>query len=120
MPSLLKGPIARTVASALRGVAYDLKLRVFVSSAYDPISGTTVTVYNDHVAKGWIDTYSDMQIATSGNSIARTDRRVTILAPTLAATPTLNDKVTIDGTDRAVDGVEQDAAGATWILRVTL
>lgn len=120
MTSPLKGPIARIIAGALKGILYDLTLRHVTGSHYDVELGEVVTTYANYVCRGFVDTYSAAEKSASGSTIAATDRKIVILAKTLAAVPELNDAIIVDGVDRNVVAIESDPAGATWILQTAL
>lgn len=118
MTSPLKGPIAKVVGQALKSTLYPIAVnKVTGGGEYDPETGgvtpPTITAY---ACRGFVDSYSSYEIA---NGIAQaTDRKVLILATTLAITPNpATDTVTANGQTLTIIGVKSDPAGATWELQ---
>ncbi|MGO4722992.1 MULTISPECIES: hypothetical protein [unclassified Inquilinus] len=122
MSSILQGPIARTVASALAGVAYPMTVKhVTGPPVYDPESGEVITPTIVLPCRGWMDDFSVFERALGSSSILATDRKVVILCETISAAPAVSDQVNIgDGVWRRIAAVEQDPAAATWTCQAQL
>ncbi len=117
MTSPLKGPIARTVGQALRGVMYPVTVSRTTGGYYDPGTGGVVPgTTTDHTARGFIDSFSSYEIAN--NIVLAGDRKVLILATTLPITPNpATDTVAANGATLTIISVRSDPAGATWVLQ---
>lgn len=115
--SILKdGKLAKTIANALGNVVYPLQLKRTVAGPYVPgVGPTTTTTFID--CTGFADTYSAAEVVAG--IVQSADKRVTILANSLATAPApATDKLVLDGVERTIVSVRQDAAGATWELQV--
>lgn len=117
MASPLKGPIARTVGQALRGVMYPVTVSRTTGGHYDPGTGAVVPgTSTDHIARGFVDSFSSYEIAN--NIVLAGDRRVLILATSLSITPTpATDTVSANGQTLTIVAVKSDPAGAVWEIQ---
>lgn len=82
----------------------------------DPTTGTNPTT-TSHAARGFVESFEQRQI--DGTIITVRDRKVTLLADTIAGavTPNASDRVTIEGSTYIVASIlERDPAGVTFIL----
>ncbi|MFG1413465.1 hypothetical protein V5G24_20355 [Xanthobacter sp. VTT E-85241] len=114
--------LPKTIGKALSGVFFDAVLARDVAAAganaWTP--GTITTT--EYACKGLNDAWSSYQRA--GGLVAGADRKILILASTLAVTPQEGDRITIQGATLTLvsDGGSQpavttDPATAVWMCR---
>ena len=115
MTSPLAGSLARQIGHALKPLMLPLTLRRTTQGAYDPITDTYATVTTDYGCSGYVDAYSRDYEAK--NLALPSDRKVVILATSLAVTPDLADHLVIDGEVFTVHHITRDPAAATWTLQ---
>lgn len=119
MVSPLQGSLARQIGRAFASIFYEATVnRTVMGAPVNPAEpwtpGPPTTV--NYPCKGMVDEYSDYAIANS--LVDAQDRKILILATSLAITPTDGDTVTIRGaTYRIVPPVTTDPALAVWELR---
>ncbi|MBI2239622.1 MAG: hypothetical protein HYU59_02335 [Magnetospirillum gryphiswaldense] len=117
MASPLQGGIAKTIGKALAGVMYPVTLSRVTEGYYDPDTGTvvpgeTLTFPAKGMVEDWGAYYKAEGLVQAG------DRKVLILAASLAVPPALGDTVTADGQSWLVIAVQSDPAKAAWTLQV--
>jgi len=119
--SLLEGELADIINDALEGadLPFDLTLTREVPgsteppySPWNPGPPTTAT----HACRGFVDDYRADQ--RDGTLIHLNDRKIVILAPSIAVTPVPGDKLTARGQTYTVVTVQADPALATFICQV--
>ncbi len=115
MTSPLAGSLAKQAGAALKGLMLPAVLTRTSQGAYDPITDTYPTTTTDYPCRGMVEAYSTYTEAA--RQLQPQDRKVLILAATLATTPALNDRVTIRGETFTVGRVDTDPAQATWVLQ---
>ena len=111
--NLLGGGIAAIVADASDFLMQDAVLHKPGAARYEGehlVDGEAV----DHPARGFLDTYSDLDRASGIPS----DRRKVVLIAEGLPTPDIRDSVSIGGRTYTVATVDIDPAGATYTLGV--
>jgi hypothetical protein len=78
-----------------------------------PFNPTIVNV--SYPAAGWVDSYSTLDHVNS--AVLVSDRKIFIIASTLAITPAPPNTVTIAGATYSIISVERDPAGAAWVCQ---
>lgn len=117
MASPLQGSVAKTIGKALAGVMYGVTLSRSTEGSYDPDTGTVIPGTSENFpAKGMVEDWGAYYLASQ--LVQAGDRKVTILATSLATTPSPNDTVTASGQTWTVVAVSSDPAKATWTLQV--
>ena len=122
MTSLLAGGLAKTIAGAMKNLFLDATLTRFVpastGSAYDP----DPPVSTDYACKAIFDQWGAYHQANG--LVLNTDRKVLVLANTLAVEPMPGDRIAIGGVTLNVysngegaPAVATDPAKAVWTLR---
>lgn len=115
MTSPLSGSLAKTVGSAFNSLFLDAVLARDVkqigSNPIDP-SPPVVTTFN---CKAIVEAYSDK--FRSEGLVEQNDRKVLILATSLATRPLAKDRVTIRGITFQVIDVSTDPAEAVWSVQ---
>jgi len=118
MASPLQGSIAAKIGSAFSSLFYAATLVRTTNEvpsgqpSWDKSGTPTTTSYT---CKGIVEEYSDY--AKANSLVNAEDRKVLILATSLAVTPTDQDKVTIGGKTYRVIEAKTDPATAVWELR---
>ena len=112
MTSPLAGSLARQAAAALKSLMLPAVLTRITPGEYDPDTGMTTDTETAYSCRGFLETYSTY--TESARQLAPTVRKVVVLAQTLAVTPALNDRVTIQGETFTVKRIDSDPARATW------
>ena len=115
MTSPLSGSLARQVGKALKPLMLPLTLRRTTQGAYDPITDTYATTTTDYGCSGYVDAYSRDYEAK--NLALPSDRKVVILATSLAVAPDLTDNLILDDGTYTVHHITRDPAAATWTLQ---
>lgn len=116
MTSPLAGGIASAVAAGLSSIMLDATLTRATTTggnAWDTSSGTTTTA--TYACKGFVEDYAAREV--DGTLVQANDRKVTVLAKTLAVTPVPEDKITISGATYRVISVKSDPAQATFTMQ---
>lgn len=118
MTSILEGEWAQEMADALEGAGIPYPLVVTRSEwvegvPWEPGSGHWEHV--PHECRGWVDDYSAFE--RSGTLIEANDRKIFVVASSLAIEPTPADTVTVDGKVFSIITVTIDPAGAAWIIQ---
>lgn len=121
MTSPLSGSLARTIGKAFNGLFLDATLTragITTGDAWNPTAGATTA----YPCKAINDEWGSFDRANG--LVASSDRKVLILATSLAVTPQAGDQITIQGVTLTVvsDGegrpaVSTDPASAVWTLR---
>ena len=113
--SPLSGSLAATIGAAFNSLFLDATLTRDVEvtdspdrESFDP-ADPTQTAYS---CKAIVETYS--QMFRRDGLVEANDRKVLILATSLAVTPKAGDRVTISGVTFMVMEVETDPAVAVW------
>lgn len=116
MTSPLEGLIAQKIGAGMAKIFYDAVLtRTSLGPSLSPGEPGTETE-TEYACKGIVENYSDYAIANS--LVDAQDRKILILATSLAIEPTDGDEVTIRGeTYRVLPPVKTDPAKAVWELR---
>ena len=114
MTSPLAGGLAKQAAAALKPLLLPATYTYIEPGAYDPDTGTSTETLTDYPCRGFLETYSTYTQAA--RFLAPTVRKVIVLAQTLAVTPSLNDRVTVQGETFTVKRIDSDPARATWEL----
>lgn len=112
--SILDGALAEQITDAL--TAFDIPRSAVVTT--QEVSGPPwepVITDVPHSCSGWVDTYEAAERVDS--DIQVNDRKVFIVASTLAITPVAGNTVTIGGATYSIIRVERDPAGACWVLQ---
>lgn len=115
MTSLLEGDLAKTIGSAFKGLFLDAVLtRETPGEGGDPFDPPppVVTTYD---CKGLVEAYSDY-FRKSG-LVSQSDRKVLILAASLAVKPQAGDRVTIQHITFTLSEVSADPATAVYECR---
>lgn len=123
MASPLSGSLAKTVGKAFKGLFLDATLTretPGTGPAYDPGPSTTV----EYVCKAIHDQWSSFDIANS--LVEASERKILILATSLAVEPASGDKITIRGETFTISGsasgkpaVATDPAKAVFVMRAS-
>ncbi len=126
MVSPLSGSLAKTIGKAMAGIFLDAVLIRDVVSDPDPVtpwvpgSNTPVNYPCKAIHEDWSSSY------LAGGLVNAGDRKVLVLASTLAVEPAPGDRITIRGETFTVvpqgsgqPAVSTDPARATWTLRAT-
>ena len=110
----LRGSIARTVARALSPIAIPITYKEVTQVPVDeaqPWLGMTERVVR-HACRGWVESFSRFEVTRS--LVEATDRKVVVLADTLAVQPSETGRVVVDGESLSIASVRSDPARATW------
>ena len=121
MTSPLSGALAKTIGKAMSGIFLDATLTRDGSPTgppYDPTPGAPT----DYPCKAIVDEWDAYY--RQGGLVSKTDRKVLVLASTLAVAPLSGDRITIEGLTLTVvpngsgqPAVSTDPATAVWTLR---
>ena len=68
-----------------------------------------------HACRGWVESFSRFEVERS--LVRATDRKVVVLADTLAVQPNETGRVVVDGETLSVVSVRSDPARATWEIQ---
>ena len=112
--SILDGYLADQLTDALTAADIPMACVVTVQETSGPDYDPTIT-YVPYACSGWVDTYSTLDHVDS--AVLVNDRKIFIVASSLAITPAPPNTVTIAGTTYTVISVERDPAGACWVLQ---
>jgi hypothetical protein len=113
---LLDGDLAADIGAALGDVALDVVVtRTPMVPGPNPWDPPTLGTPVNHACKGWDDSYDTDRI--DGTVIQVDDRKVVILADSLAIEPALTDAVTVRGSTYTIVSIASDPAHATWTLQ---
>ena len=122
MTTFLSGSLAKTIGSAFNGIFLDAVLTRNVpnsgGSAYDPAATTPVNYPCKAIFTQWGAYYE------ASGLVKGSDRKILILATSIAVQPDTGDIVTIDGVSLVIysegegkAAVTTDAAKALWTAR---
>lgn len=117
MATLLEGALAAMIHSAMRGLFIDATLtRTTLTGAtegWNPSTGTSSTTA--YACKAIVEAYTERE--REAELIQANDRRVLVLAGSLAVTPQTSDSITVRGATYEIVAVETDPAEAVWVLQ---
>lgn len=112
MTSLLSGSLAKTIANAAKTIFLDATLQHDTpnagADAFDPAAPTPAT----YSCKAIVESYSTYFRAQG--LVEQNDRKILILAATLAITPATGDKISVSGGTYTIVNVGTDPATAVW------
>lgn len=114
----LMNRVRSTLNRTMDTVARDVMFLKAGERIPDGRGGYTTGPATNHPCRGWIADYDDLSKLAAMRPI--TDRKVVILADTLAVAPTISDRVTVDGQTYRIRSVSTDPAGAAWVLQAYL
>lgn len=112
--SILTGYLAEQLTDAL--TAFDIPMSCVVTRQettgpeWDPV--ITPVPY---ACSGWVDDYDAAEHVDS--NVLVSDRKVYVVASTLAIVPTPSDAVTIGGATYSIISVQRDPAGTAWVCQ---
>lgn len=124
MTSPLAGSLAKTIGKAMSGLFLDAVLTRAVHAAPDPLEPWTpgTSTDTDYPCKAIHEEWSAYH--RQGGLVLSSDRRVLVLASTVAVEPAPGDRITIRGETFTIveqgsgqPAVSTDPAKATWVLR---
>lgn len=112
MVSPLEGSLARTIGRAMNSLFLDAVLtRDVPGTITDPADPSAPTT-TDYTCKVVVEKYNDY--FTKNELVQAGDRRVLILALSLATRPQANDRVTVSGITFTLSNIGTDPATAVW------
>lgn len=117
MTTPLAGSLAKTIGKAFKGLFFDATLARDVPGEpdpdrpFDPPAPTITT----HACKGVVQAYSDY--FRKSELVGQSDRKVLILATSLAVKPQAGDRVTIQHITFTLSEVSTDPATAVYECR---
>lgn len=120
MASPLLGPIAAKIGAAFASTFYPATLSRSAREAAlgAPSWDVTEETVTDYTCLAIVDTYTNYQKVNG--IVSAEDRKVLVLATSLAVRPLPLDRVTINGSVYTVHEVSTDPATAVWELRSRL
>ena len=115
MVSPLSGSLAAQIYSGMKNLFLDATYTVDVPGvATDPADPPAPTA-TDYSCKAIVEKYSDY--FTKNGLVQDGDRRVLILANSLAVRPVANSRITISGIQFTTISVDTDPATAVWTIQ---
>ncbi len=115
MASPLSGSLAKTVGKAFNSIFLPATLTRDVAVASPDPAEPLPPTPTPHACKAIVESYSDYFVANG--LINEKDRKVLILAGSLAVRPQAGDRVTISGTTFTIQDVATDPAEAVWTCK---
>lgn len=100
------------IAEALNDVFRDGVLKVPGAPTSDGQGGWVPGNPTSHPCKALVDDYSDFRRSASG--IPAHDRKIIILAATLAVSPSVGHTIHVESRDWQIINLSRDPAAATW------
>ena len=116
MTSPLAGSLAATIGRAMSFLFLDATLARDVAGTITDPADPPVPTEVTYTCKAIVETY-DERFRLDG-TVKSNERKMLILASTLAVTPAPNDRITIRGQSYTVIDAMTDPALATWELKV--
>lgn len=117
MASPLEGALKRTIGKAFERVFLPATLQREEPGTPNPDAPwePVVPITRSYPCRAIVETYSDFYRAQE--LVTESDRKVLVLAASLAVEPVAGDRVQIGGKTYTVVEIATDPAGATWTLR---
>jgi hypothetical protein len=115
MTSPLQGALAAQIYKGMKGLFLDATYTVDVPGTITDPADPPAPTPTDYACKGIVEKYSDYFRANS--LVDAKDRKVLILAGSLAVKPVPNARVTIGGVTFAIIKVDTDPATAVWEIQ---
>lgn len=115
--SPLQGSLAAQIYKGMKGLFLDATYTVDAvpdSPAYDP-ADPPAPVAISYACKAIVETYSDY--FRKQNLVTERDRKVLVLANSLAVVPVVNARITISGITFAIIAIGTDPATAVWEIQ---
>jgi len=112
--SILDGALAEQITDALIGADIPRSAVVTAQETSGPPWEPVITDV-PYSCSGWVDNYATTDHVDSNVQV--NDRKVFIVASTLAITPAPGNTTTIDGSTYSIIAVQRDPAGACWVLQ---
>jgi hypothetical protein len=104
-----------SAANGIGGTTWDITLKKAGSATVDAYGGTTPGATTDATGRGFIEDYT--ATARQMGGIPITDRKITIFAASMSASPEVGDTVTAESADYQIITVQRDPAAATWVCQ---
>lgn len=117
MSKPLDGGIAKALAKALKQAKLSkaATLTRLAAGTRTTAAGGTHPTSIDYACRGFVDDYAAGLV--DGTLITAQDRRVMLVARSLAVAPIVGDRITIESATYAVQRVTRDPATAMWTLQ---
>lgn len=107
--------IVYSAANGVGGTTWDITLKKASAATVDAYGGTAPGSTTDTAGRGFIEDYTATARQMGGIPIA--DRKITIFAASMSATPEVGDTVTAESSDYQIITVQRDPAAATWVCQ---
>ena len=111
---LLNGQLSAVLNRAFAGIYLPATLHVS-GSGYDEAGNPTAGTDTDYDCRAMIDDISEVARAQAGYT--ERERRIMVLADSVAVVPTTNDSITVKGERYAIMGVNSDPAESYYSMR---